>query len=476
VRETSLCLGLINLLAAPRDEFGGGTKGKKVSDHSENKEPVISLQRRTMNADAQNKTYHAYGALLIKDGCNMLRSGEVGGEGGGKPYHHRVEGTACNIFHAFFNKVSFAQFDLLLTAAASCLLASKTHDSPSFIRSVVVVFDRIQQQRQHPSWTYPMYLLGSRHQTWCEALRQMEAIMLKELSFQLYPFMEHPHTFIPFIANDLSLKPVEDQPMMQYLWNYMNDAHQTTLCLAFPPQAIAVAAVVKAAAQYQKKLPKEFAATYGASDYSLVIKCMEELYADVLPKMPLYIPSMAPAGWQVPLLTPKLSTGSVQHVATLANGSKTSSNSSSSSSSSSAGPHTVQLLQLKTLTSSGGKDRYQMILSDGTCYINAVLDTSLNNLVTSQKMKEFSIVDVSMGFTKDVGEKKLWIVTECLVVADRTSKINAPVRYDLYTGPVEQAAAQMKQEPEKNNQHSNKRKAVKKTNRFQPRQTKRKKT
>ena len=34
VRETSLCLGLINLLAAPRDEFGGGTKGKKVSDHT----------------------------------------------------------------------------------------------------------------------------------------------------------------------------------------------------------------------------------------------------------------------------------------------------------------------------------------------------------------------------------------------------------------------------------------------------------
>ena len=106
------------------------------------------------------------------------------------------------------------------------------------------------------------------------------------------------------------------------------------------------------------------------------------------------------------------------------------------------------------------------------------MDTSLNELVASKKLKEFSIVDVSMGFTKDVGEKKLWIVTECSVVAERTSKINAPVRYDLYTtavlAPVEQAAAQMKKEPEKNNHITNKRK-VKKANRFQPRQTKKRK-
>jgi hypothetical protein len=374
-----------------------------------------------------NKILHAYGAGLIQEGCDLLCSGEEGGEGGGKPYRNKtiVCGTACNIFHSFFQKVSFQTFDILLTAATSCLLASKTHDSPSFVRSVVLVFDRIQQRRQHPSWTYPMYLLGTRHQIWCTSLRQMEAILLKELSFHLYPFMEHPQTFLPFIATEINLSSSKDRDMIQYAYNYMNDAQYTTLCIDFPPQVIAVAAVVSASRKYQKKLPKEFAATFGAGDYPLVEQIMEELYKTIKPAVPRYILSMASDGWQVPLLPPKLSKGVVADlVATKRAGESTTFTEEEEA-------VNVQVLQIKRMEHASGKDRYKMIVSDGTSYINAVLDTKLNCIVENEKMKEFTIVQINDGVVKDVAGRKLWIITSCNVIFRSKAKINVPVRYDL---------------------------------------------
>ena len=239
---------------------------------------------------------HAYGASLIREGCLRLREGEQGGEGGGTTHPTHVAATACNIFHQFFSTISFDQFDILLVAATSCLLASKTHDSASFVRSVVVVFDRIQQDRQHPTWSKPMYLLGTRHQTWCQALRQMESIMLNELSFRLYPFLVHPHRFIPFIATNLGLQPSKDHDFLQHVWNFINDCRNTTICIEYPPQVVAAAAFLRTAASMKRPLPTDFATTYGAPDYSLVVQAMEHFYTEIHPQTPRYMDSLAAEG------------------------------------------------------------------------------------------------------------------------------------------------------------------------------------
>ena len=358
--------------------------------------------------DMSNMSLHNYGASLIKEGCHRLSEGEKGGEGGGIPYQPSVTNTACQIFHTFFTKVPFTQFDILLTAATSCLLASKTHDSASFIRSVVIVFDRIQQDRQHSSWNTPMYLLGSRHQTWCSALKQMEAIMLKELAFHLYPFLEHPHRFVPFIATSLTLDSTKDKPLLQDVWNFLNDCFHTTICIEFPPQVVTVAAFVRAAATHQKRLPIEFAANYGASDYSLVLQAMEIFYTQTLPNTPIYLDSLAPEGWQVPLLPPKLTNNAIS---TIHQNPKDKT------------AVTLQIVSLKSLP----KDRFKCNLSDGTSFMNAVFTKKMKD---DHNLMDHSIINVMEKGLKDIGGRKVLVILKCSLLAQTTSKIKNPTRYD----------------------------------------------
>ena len=357
-----------------------------------------------------NAIQSSYGASLVREGCRRLSEGEEGGSGGGQRFHQdrSVVGTACQIFHSFFTKVPANQFDILLTAAASCLLASKTHDSPSFVRSVVIVFDRIQQERQHPLWSCPMYLLGSRHQTWCAALRQMESIILKELSFSLYPFLEHPHRYVPFIATALSLDPTQDKLLLQDVWNFLNDCIFTTICIEFPPQVVAVAAFVRAAATHSKCLPKEFAATYGASDYPLVLQAMIVFYTDTLPNTPSYMDSVAPKGWRVPLLPPKLTFNAIANVH---NNSK------------SKTPVTLQILSLKTLP----KERYKCNVSDGVSTMNAVFTKKLK---LEHNMEENSLIVVTEQELKEIGTRKVMIILNCKLLAQTSAKIKNPTRYE----------------------------------------------
>ena len=56
---------------------------------------------------------------------------------------------------------------------------------------------------------------------------------------------------------------------------------------------------------------------------------------------------------------------------------------------------TVQLLSIKKVSSSGGSDRYRIIISDGVNFVQSMLATQLNGLVDSETISKNTIAKLT---------------------------------------------------------------------------------
>ncbi|KAI8834863.1 hypothetical protein BC829DRAFT_406884 [Chytridium lagenaria] len=110
----------------------------------------------------------------------------------------------------------------------------------------------------------------------------------------------------------------------------------------------------------------------------------------------------------------------------------------------------VQLLNIKKYTqadSSGSEsERYRVILSDGEFFIQAMLSTQLNVLVTEEKIARHSLVALNHFICNVVGNKRILILLsiECLNPGQKDyPRLGAPVEYksEAEGGPPLAAAA-----------------------------------
>ena len=61
----------------------------------------------------------------------------------------------------------------------------------------------------------------------------LEKIILKELGFELYKLVEHPHKLIPSYFKLLKIKTTDS--IAKLAWNYLNDSYRTPIFVHFLP-------------------------------------------------------------------------------------------------------------------------------------------------------------------------------------------------------------------------------------------------
>ncbi|OJA10202.1 hypothetical protein AZE42_05120 [Rhizopogon vesiculosus] len=95
-----------------------------------------------------------------------------------------------------------------------------------------------------------------------------------------------------------------------------------------------------------------------------------------------------------------------------------------------ASGHTVQLLSVKkvspTTNTTAPTDRYRIIISDGVHFIQAMLATQLNDLVTAGEINKNTVVVIDRLACNFVQDKRLIIVLDLHVVSRDEEKIGTP--------------------------------------------------
>ncbi|TIA87996.1 hypothetical protein E3P99_02842 [Wallemia hederae] len=106
----------------------------------------------------------------------------------------------------------------------------------------------------------------------------------------------------------------------------------------------------------------------------------------------------------------------------------------------------VQVLQVKKATASqpNAPDRYRMVLSDGTYYMQAMLGTQLNHLPEQEVLIKNSIIRMTNYAVNVVQNRLLVIALQVDVLETSHDKIGSPQNYD--GGKVGQPAAQPQQQ------------------------------
>lgn len=203
--------------------------------------------------------------------------------------------TASGLFQRFYFRKSFAEFEVRALAMASLTLASKLLEHPRKVVDVIQVFYKLKMreaQEQDGSASFagmPTPLLDPTKKEFHDAKKELlsaERNILRELGFEVHLLLDHPHRYAIEYIEHLQ-RPAE---LTQKVWNYLNDALQTSLCCAHQPRNIAGASLVLASKELGVNLPSKppWWETFGVQikDAELIASEMEELYQK---KPPEYI-------------------------------------------------------------------------------------------------------------------------------------------------------------------------------------------
>ncbi|CAD8061585.1 unnamed protein product [Paramecium sonneborni] len=132
--------------------------------------------------------------------------------------------TSLVIYHRFFAKNSFVDYDYREISMASLYLAGKVEETVLKTWYIASTFSSVfQKQKQTP----------------LDIIIKQEKLILRELGFELFRVSDHPHKFIESFYHFIKV----DKQVAQKAWCYLNDSYMTDLCVHFPPQVIAAGAL-----------------------------------------------------------------------------------------------------------------------------------------------------------------------------------------------------------------------------------------
>jgi cyclin L len=136
---------------------------------------------------------------------------------------------------------------------AAVFLAAKVEENARRAQDIVNVFVRVKQARQAPESTFqPLDQSNPAFDVWKAALFLTEAVILKELGYDMYGMTCHPHRFVLLFGELVGCPP----SMLQRCWNYVNDAFRLPMVVIHPPESIACVAVLCAAEDDGFPLPQ----------------------------------------------------------------------------------------------------------------------------------------------------------------------------------------------------------------------------
>jgi hypothetical protein len=183
--------------------------------------------------------HRVFGCEIIQEAGILLKLPQV------------VMATGQNIFQRFFYRKSFERFDSFTVAMGSVLLASKIEEKLKYLRDIIFVFHHIYQKRKGLKLK-PLELGGVRYTEWKGELIMIERYLLKDLGFNFYNIIDHPHKYILYYVKMLD----GTAELSQIAWNYLNDSLRLDLSLRYPAEEIACAAIYMAARKTSFSLPQ----------------------------------------------------------------------------------------------------------------------------------------------------------------------------------------------------------------------------
>eukprot|EP00250_Pteridium_aquilinum_P020064 c24686_g1_i7 orf=955-2226(-) len=195
-------------------------------------------------SSSTEKALRLYACEIIQEAGILLRLPQA------------VAATAQVLFHRFFCKQSFRDFDAR-SAAASCFWlamkleeedgASNRGNKPSQLNNVVSMFENIKARREGD---LPLPPHAPAFKIRKEELLKLETRILVELGFVCH--VEHPHKLLLGYLNCLEAS----KEFIQEAWNLVNDSLRTTLCVSFSSNVIACGIIYATARRLSVPLPE----------------------------------------------------------------------------------------------------------------------------------------------------------------------------------------------------------------------------
>nr|CBZ41233.1 Cyclin K protein [Oikopleura dioica] len=159
--------------------------------------------------------------------------------------HHDTLATAAVFYHRFYIQHSFVKFRQRYVTATCCLfLAGKVEETPKKCKDLVRVAKQLLTEQHFASFggSGPNAEITAR-----EEVMAMERVVLQAIKFDFN--VTHPYKYIIEYAeqlrNDIEGKTEAKQieSLVQQSWNFTNDSLQTTLCLQWEPEIVAISMI-----------------------------------------------------------------------------------------------------------------------------------------------------------------------------------------------------------------------------------------
>ncbi|ERL87910.1 hypothetical protein D910_05298 [Dendroctonus ponderosae] len=194
--------------------------------------------------------------------------------------------TGQVLLQRFYYSKSLVRHPVEHTAMACVCLASKIEEAPRRVRDVVNVFTHIRQVNSgnpiHP------VVLDENYIHLKNMVIKAERRVLKELGFCVH--IKHPHKIIVMYLQVLGFQ--NNQKLMQYSWNYMNDSLRTDVFVRYQPETVACACIYLTSRKLKIPLPKSphWYTIFGASEPEIRDICIRILKLYNRPKVGIFEP------------------------------------------------------------------------------------------------------------------------------------------------------------------------------------------
>ena len=159
--------------------------------------------------------------------------------------------SACVYWHRFYYVCPLQEYDPLISAQASLLLASKVEENTRRVRDII----NVAHTTANPA--APPLAISQVYWDMKELILRMEQAMLRALGFSVS--YTHPHFYLLHICRHLECSA----SLTSLAYYILNDSQRTTLSLQYAPPSLACAAVYLASEMVSETVTGKTAAGGG---------------------------------------------------------------------------------------------------------------------------------------------------------------------------------------------------------------------
>jgi cyclin T len=152
--------------------------------------------------------------------------------------------TALVFFHRFYAFHRFQDYDRFQVATTCIFLSTKVEETPVKLEVVIRASYAVYQKKD-------LDIEGDEYKQIREKVLQMERLLLQTIGFDMK--VEHPYKHLLQYMKKIN----GEKKLAQTAWNFVNDSLRTTLCLQYPPDKIAAAAIYLASRYLESPLPSQ---------------------------------------------------------------------------------------------------------------------------------------------------------------------------------------------------------------------------